>query len=205
MAMHRVLLRKSLRGIGKSGAKSLAVEFLPSDMQPLLDSFGRRERRLIMAQLDLGWEKYGKSSARAIFGLINEAKRRGIRVVAMDKPRPAANALTVGGDRRDREKEGHMRGIMAKCLESGKTIALCGKEHAMRIAGPFRAGHATSVVEFIGERPPDQKRDLFASAISGPGLGERWFIMRGPKGMERNRFNGEMEFPDWIIHIPEKH
>jgi hypothetical protein len=204
-SLHRALLRKSLKSMKEAGVDSLAVEFLSSDMQPLLDVFGRYERGAIRGQLALKWGNYGKASAKAIFLLIKEAKRRGIHVVAMDEPSQGPKAPRIDEDVRNLRREGHMRGIIAQCLESGGVAVLCGKEHAMRIAGPFRKAHATAVVEFIGENPPEQKQDLFAREMSkSPSLRDSWFIMRGPRGMERNRFNNETEFPDWVIHIPEK-
>jgi|GEM_PF-4539047 len=203
-SLHRVLLKKSLKAMKENGIRFLAVEFLPFDMQPLLNAFGKGDRRAIRARLGSKWGRYGKDSAKTIFLLMKEAKRLGIHVVAIDEPDQGSKE-PVGEDKRNLRREAHMRGIIAQCLEYGSVAVLCGNNHAMRIAGPFRKAHATSVVEFMGDAPPEQKYDLFANIISkSPGLKDSWFIMRGPRGMARNPFNNETEFPDWVIHVPEK-
>jgi len=143
-------LGERLQFLRSLGFRSLAIEMLPAHCQADLDSWDAAAHRRIQRHLEEFWGDKGAGIPMSVLRLIEEAKRQGMTVVAMDSDdHSSADRRSVNPDwvesieRCRRSKDGsrmivfggasHFRG------DSGTVLSLL-KEHGVRV----------SVLEFSG-------------------------------------------------------
>lgn len=109
----------------KYGISQIALEMLTSDLQIYLDEWNDQAKEKIKESLMKGWDR-GLGLGESYFQLIEEAKKLGMRVIAMEDPNDEISY-----------KSGNSRMIVnqywSKILETnlsqGKIAVLCGLGH----------------------------------------------------------------------------
>jgi hypothetical protein len=70
----------------RAGFSHLAIEMLPTDFQDDLDAWTPESQERIRRHLVTAWSEKGPGVAESLFALIEEAKRQGMGVLALDVP-----------------------------------------------------------------------------------------------------------------------
>jgi hypothetical protein len=160
--MHQLITLKAL------GFRCLAIEMLPSRLQPALDGWTEPDQSNIRQYLTRFWGEKGPRVADSVFNLIATAKQEGLMVVALD------NDETPSMDRQDENP--HWAQCVQRCRvgKNGmKMIVFGGSSHFQdqpRSALTLLKdqGIHCSVLEFSGlENPRSVKLDLNTARLLG--------------------------------------
>lgn len=81
----RAFIQSQLPQLQQQGVRMLAMEQLPSNLQPLLDRWDDTARQTVRQYLDNWWNK-GPGVVDSYMSLIETAKSLGMRVIAMEHP-----------------------------------------------------------------------------------------------------------------------
>jgi len=144
-------LAQHLRELRALGFVSLGIEMLPARFQADLDAWDPDARQRIQRHLQEFWAEKGPGIPASIYGLIEEAKREGLLVMAIDTDgltsadRRLVNPYWVESIERRRHNEGCSRMIVF-----GGASHFRGGDSGTVLSLLTRQGVRVSVMEFSG-------------------------------------------------------
>ena len=200
----------SMKKLKALGFTTIGLEFVCSDSQALLD---RKKYHELAGIFKTHWMWDAPLTGKSVMGIIRQAHKCGMRVVALDLP-PEVQKNALGWSDADvAAKDAHMAGLILKEKGDGKVLVLCGAAHNKGIAERLSSGGMQPLsLIFIGgdslkpaplqaaSQPSIISAGLFEKAIRLSGRDQELFAI--PKS-NILPFAKEKHYPDYIIHMPE--
>lgn len=188
------------------GFTHFGMEVFGTEAQPILDEYqktgGRKEE--LMEHIRKGFGGWSPNAGELYLKAVDEAKRVGMRVVAIDLPMSEQEQYKSGGMDRGHKRDDRMSQTVQAILNENpehKVVTLTGSGHAGKSDNEMAGLLAASGVEIVT-----------AAILGGSPTRRTWFESSAiDVGVATERFMSAClaKFPDsrtpydWIIHLPQ--